>query len=192
MLKWAASDCDSVRQGMAWCHFQNNTVTRRERLSGYCWSMQITPNIQLFLWKKTESTAAETRQVVLYGDNLKPNRSDSWNKSLQSFHVSCEHGAVFTSAKDAVCFHKTIERTACQKSAPLVLHPHCSSPRLARCIIYGFCNCLHMQQLHWNLRQNCQRWLFHSQSSRAFQRHCRECGGESWFHGRQMPTFIPF
>lgn len=77
----------------------------------------------------------------------------------QIYSCFCEHAAVFTSAEDAVHFHKTTERTACQKSAPLVLHPHCSFLRHTRCIIYGFCNCLHMQRLLWNLLQKLSKMI---------------------------------
>lgn len=73
-------------------------------------------------------------------------------------HV-CKHTTLFTSAEDAGCFHKTTERAACQKSAPLVLHPHCSFLRHTRCIIYGFCHCLHMQQLLWNLQQKLSKMV---------------------------------
>ncbi len=82
-------------------------------------------------------------------------------------------------SEDAACFHKTTERAACQRSAPLVVHPHCSFLTHTRCTIYGFCNCLHMQQLVWNLRQELSKMIVSFLVIPGVLTLLSECGRES-------------
>lgn len=126
------------------------------QLSGRCWSMQITPTRSCFVmreiwkWKVQEQQERADTLARVVRPTLKQTVVILGMKNLKSPANAPLYSPLL---KMQVGFIRELKRAPCQESAPLALLPHCSSLRRTRCIIYGFCHCLHMRQLPWNLLQ---------------------------------------